>query len=216
MFSKISDNIIMKALEWAYEKAISQSLPGVESAFSLASSYQKTAGNLEQKIDSLIRWQNAKAVAVGFGSGLGGIIAVPISIPANIAAVLFVQVRMISAIAHMNGYDLQDERVKTMIFACMYGSGVEEVLKSLNLNYDPNFKNIILQKVTKETIVKINNAVKIRMFSRFGTLGPISFGKAVPLLGAFVGGAYDGFCTNAIGTNAKKLFLKKMSLSGNT
>lgn len=210
MFEKITENIIMKALEWAYEKAVSQSLLGVENAFSMAQSYQKDQGTLEQNVNSLIRWQNAKAAAVGFGTGLAGILAVPISIPANIAVVLFVQVRMISAIAHMNGYDVLDERVKTMIFACMYGSGVDEILKNLDMSYDPNFKNIVLQKVTKETILKINNAVKIRMLSRFGTLGPMSFGKAVPLLGAFVGGAYDGFSTSTIGSNAKKLFLKQI------
>ena len=52
---------------------------------------------------ALIRWQNAKCATSGFIAGLGGSITLPVSIPANISSVLYIQIRMIAAIAYMGG-----------------------------------------------------------------------------------------------------------------
>lgn len=197
----------MRALDWSYGKAISQSLPGIESSFSLAEAYLKGPGTLEEKIESLIRWQNTKAAAFGFASGLGGFVTIPVSIPVNIASVLFVQVRMIAAIAIMNGYDVQDDKVKTMIFACMCGSAGSDILKNVGIEMGTKFLNHVLQKLSQETIQKINHAVGLRLVSRFAGMGAVNIGKAVPLVGAIIGGTFDGVTTNIIGNVAKKIFL---------
>jgi hypothetical protein len=209
MSEKLSESLIMKALDWAYEKATSNALIGIESSHTLAESYLREEGTLENRIDSLIRWQNTKAAALGFAAGLGGIIAIPVTIPANLASVLFVQVRMIAAIAIMNGYDVRDDRVKTMIFACMCGSAGSDILKNVGIELSTKFLNNILHKISQETIIKINKAVGFRLLSRFGGTGVINFGKAVPLVGALVGGTFDGVTTNIIGNVAKKMFLKE-------
>ncbi|APJ03777.1 EcsC family protein [Silvanigrella aquatica] len=210
MSNKLNETLIMKALDWAYEKAISHSLPGIESSFTLAEEYSKQEGSLDEQIDSLIKWQNAKSAAFGFTMGLGGVLTIPIAIPANVASVLFVQVRMIAAIAIMNGYDVKDDRVKTMIFACMCGSAGSEILKNVGIEIGTKLFQNVLQKLSQETIQKINNAVALRLLSRFGGLGAINIGKAVPLLGAVIGGTFDGFTTNVIGKVAKKAFFKKI------
>lgn len=209
MSKKLNESLIMKALDWAYGKAIAQSLPGIESSFTLSEDYLKQSGSLEERVDSLIRWQNAKAAAFGFAAGLGGFVTIPVSIPANIASVLFVQVRMIAAIAIMNGYDVRDDRVKTMIFACMCGAAGSDILKSVGIEMGTKFLNHVLQKLSQETIQKINNAVGLRLLSRFAGIGALNVGKAVPLIGAVIGGTFDGVTTNIIGTVAKKTFLKE-------
>jgi hypothetical protein len=208
MSQKINESLIMKALDWAYAKAISQTLPGLESSYTLAEDYLRHPGILEEKVESLIRWQNAKAAVLGFASGLGGFVTIPVSIPVNIASVLFVQVRMIAAIAIMNGYDVRDDRVKTMIFACMCGSAGSDILKNVGIEMGTKFLNNVLQKLSQETIQKINNAVGLRLLSRFGGMGAVNVGKAVPLIGAVIGGTFDGVTTNIIGNVAKKIFLK--------
>ena len=94
-------------------------MPGTETAEELAESYLRKNSPIEKAIDSLIRWQNAKGATSGFLTWLGGLITLPVAIPANIAFVMYVQIRMIATIAHMKGYDLKDDQVKTFVFVCL-------------------------------------------------------------------------------------------------
>jgi len=50
---------------------------------------------------------------------LGGIITLPVTLPANIAVVLLTQVRMITAIAHMGGYNIRDDQVRALCYVCL-------------------------------------------------------------------------------------------------
>src|SRR4029453_1712251 len=58
-----------------------------------------------------------------------GIAALPVAIPANITGVAIVQVRMVAAIAHLRGYDLDDHRVPTPLVMCLMGG--EQVAKHI-------------------------------------------------------------------------------------
>lgn len=78
-------------------------MPGLDSADEMAQDYLRGDGSLEDRVNSLIRWQNTKAGTSGFLSGLGGVMLMPVTIPANISSVMYVQVRMIAAIAQMGG-----------------------------------------------------------------------------------------------------------------
>ncbi|WGL59908.1 EcsC family protein [Pigmentibacter sp. JX0631] len=210
MVEKLNESLILKTLNWAYEKALTQNLPGLDSAFTLAEQYLKQDGSLEEKIDSLIRWQNTKAATLGFITGLGGIIAIPVTLPSNIAGVSFVQIRMIAAIAIMNGYDVHDDRVKTMVFACLCGSAGAEILKKVGINIGSKVLHNVIQNISKETIMQLNKAIGFRLLAKSGGKSPIVLGKAVPLLGGVIGAAFDGITTNAIGNVAKKAFLKNI------
>src|SRR5690606_27432371 len=111
MDKEITQGKIMAALDWGYGKAVN-GVPGLDSAQELADSYMQKGDCRIEQANSLIRWQNAKAGTSGFLSGLGGIITMPVTLPANITSVLYVQIRMIAAIAHMGGYDVRDDQVK--------------------------------------------------------------------------------------------------------
>lgn len=108
----LTQSTIVKAMDWAYDKAVA-GIGGFDSAEDIAADYLKQNGSLRDKANSLIRWQNAKAGTSGFVTGL---ITLPVSLPANITSVLYVQIRMIAAIAKMGGYDLKDDRVKSLVF----------------------------------------------------------------------------------------------------
>ncbi|WP_257575197.1 EcsC family protein [Vibrio parahaemolyticus] len=86
----------------AYDKAIN-GVAGLDSAQELALSYIKESSDPISQANSLIRWQNTKAGTSGFLTGLGGLITMPVTLPANITSVMYVQIRMIAAIAHMGG-----------------------------------------------------------------------------------------------------------------
>lgn len=95
----LTESKIMQVLDFAYDKAMT-GLPGLDSAVEMAESYMKERGTLEHQANSLVRWQNTKAATSGFVTGLGGLLVMPVTIPANLASVYFIQIRMIAATAH--------------------------------------------------------------------------------------------------------------------
>ena len=58
--NQISRGILAKTLDWAYAKALT-GFSGVDSAYELGNSYLNEKGTLEQQVNSLIKWQTAKA-----------------------------------------------------------------------------------------------------------------------------------------------------------
>ena len=101
-----TETALLRILDWAYDKA-TDGLPGFGSANDLAEDYLMRDGTLSENVNALIRWQNTKAGTSGFLTGLGGLITLPVTVPANISVVLLVQVRMIAAIAIIGGLRCQ-------------------------------------------------------------------------------------------------------------
>ncbi len=202
---------VQEAVEWGYEKSVN-GLPGMGTAIELASDYMKQGGSVEEQIDSLIRWQNTKAASAGFVTSLGGAITLPVAIPANIASTLYVQMRMIAAIAHISGHDVTDDRVKTLIVVCLTGNAANEVLKDTGIMLSTKLATTAIKKISGKTITRINKAVSFRLLTKFGSTGVINLGKMVPILGAVVGATFDGVTTNLIGNKAKEIFWDNKSM----
>ena len=130
--NEFSKGKMVQLLDWSYEKALN-GLPGTPDAFELADNYLRKHPTVEKSVDALIRMQNTKAGTAGFLTGLGGIITLPVAIPANIASVVYVQMRMVAAIAVMGGYDLKDHQVKTLVFVSLAGNGAVDILKQAGM-----------------------------------------------------------------------------------
>lgn len=198
---------MMKTLNWAYEQAIN-GLPGMQTAEQMAEEYLKGEKDLDRKVSSLIRWQNSKCATSGFICGLGGIITMPVTIPANLSSVLYVQLRMIAAIAYMGGYDVKDDRVKTLAYLCLAGSKATNILKDVGIQVGKKVaKQFIEKRISGEALIAINKKVGFRLITKFGEKGVINLGKGVPIAGGIIGSLVDGVSTNTIGNVAKKVFI---------
>lgn len=205
----MDEKTMVKLLNSAYDKAL-QGLPGAESAEELAKEYLRESGTLSEKVDSLIRWQIAKCSTSGFLTGIGGLITLPVAIPANLASVIYVQLRMIAAIAYMGGYDPKDDKVKTLAFVCLCGNKASDIVKdTLAVPLARAMGSMMIKKIPTEVIKRINRAVGMRLVTKFGEKGLINLGKALPFFGGLVGGTIDGVTTNIIGDTAKKCFINK-------
>jgi EcsC family protein len=203
---KLNEGIIMKALDYAYDKAVN-GIPGFDSAREMAENYISKGGKRVDMANSLIRWQNTKAGTSGFLTGLPGVIAMPFTVPANIASVLYVQVRMIAAIAHLGGHDIKDDKVKTLVYACMAGNGAKDIVKDVGIVIGKKVATNAIKNISAKTISAINQKVGFRLLTKFGEKGAINIGKAVPLLGGIIGGAFDVVATNTIGNIARNTFV---------
>ena len=206
MADELSEGKIMQALDWAYDKAVN-GVAGMDSASEMAANYMAASGSLVEQANSLIRWQNTKAGTSGFLTGLGGLITMPVAIPANIASVMYVQIRMIAAIAHMGGNDLNDDRVKTLVYACLTGNAAKDILKDIGIVVGRKLTESTIKNISGKTIAAINKRVGFRLLTKFGEKGAINLGKAIPVVGGIVGATFDSVTTNAIGNIARDTFI---------
>ena len=169
-------------LDWAYEKAV-DGVPGLDSAGELAEEYLKEPGTLDEKIDSLINWQCVKCGTSGFLTNVGGFLSFTAGLAANLSSVIYLQLRMVAAIAHMRGYDVKDERVKAMAVVCLCGNSANKFLKEA------------VGIGAKKSMAK-------------GTAKKL-FARLTPVIGGIVGGVMDAGMTRAIGMAAKSAFVPK-------
>lgn len=213
MGTAITTTKLTQALEWAYEKAM-DGIPGTGSAKEFAEEYRRNNSTPMSAANSLIRWQNTKAGTSGFVTGLGGVITLPVTIPANVASVLYVQLRMIAAIAYLGGHDPKDDRVKAMVFTCLAGNAAKDILKDVGIVVANKVAMNSIKKISGETIKRINQAVGFRLVTKFGSTGVINLGKAVPILGGLISAGFDSFTTNTVGNVARDIFIDSKATFG--
>jgi uncharacterized protein (DUF697 family) len=205
---------IEKALFWAYDKAVNghgkvskKIIPSVQD---FVKGFQADyPDDVDAQVDSLIRRQTAKATTSGFTTSFGGIITLPVSIPVNIASILYIQVRMITAIAHMYGHDVKSDKVQTMVYMCLVKMPITDAVKQTVIKIGKKPAVNAIKNISGKTLQEINKKVGMKLLTKFGQKGIVSLGKAIPVLGGLVGGGVDLVATKKIGEFAKKVFKPK-------
>lgn len=206
MEAELTQSTIEKTFEWLYQRAIN-GIPGFDSVPEMAKNYLARGGCLEDNVNALIKWQIVKAGTSGFLTGLGGLLTLPVAIPANLASVMYVHVRMIAAIAYMGGYDLKDDRVKTLIYACLAGNSAKDIFKGSGIILGQKLTTSAINHISKQTLGAINKRVGFKLVTKFSEKGTIVLGRFVPIVGGFIGGAIDGVATQKIGNIARETFI---------
>ena len=209
---KVTESVMRKALHMAYEKAVGgfevKGVKILDSAYDLARDYSKPEKTVKNNATSLINWQCSKAGVSGFATSFCGFATMAVGIPTNITSVLYVQLRMIAAIAIMAGYDPKQDQVQTLAYSCLLGSAASDVLKESGiLVVEKLTTNYIKRNITREMITKINQKVGFKLITKAGSKGVLNLTKMVPVLGGVFGAGFDILTTKAIGAAAKKMFI---------
>ncbi|EHJ52863.1 EcsC family protein [Streptococcus macacae] len=203
--SKISQEAMSKTLDWAYSKVLN-GIPGQKDIDQFVNDYLAKSADKESAIDKMIKFQTTKAAASGFVTGFGGLITMPVTIPANVSTVILFQMRMIAAIAKMRGYNLHSDQVQTFVYATLAGTSVLDITKKFSIEFGNKFAIEMVKKIPGKVLTKINQAVGFRLATKFGTRGLVNLGKAIPVAGAVVGGTFDAVTTRTIAKLAKDTF----------
>ncbi|HEY0621186.1 MAG TPA: EcsC family protein [Kribbella sp.] len=189
-----------------------QRFPGAEKI--AENKLSKTGNDPQLAIDAVIDQHIRLAGVQGFVTGLGGLITLPVSLPANLTGIAIVQTRMVAAIAHLRGYDLDDPRVRTAVITCLLGEdGVADRLKKSSLVtsplaiatapvFDPELDRQVAGEVVGELIARISGKKMVLTVTR-----------RIPLLGGAVGGGVDGWSTYRIGQYADKSLVRRIPRS---
>lgn len=209
----LSQEDIMKLLDSCYEKCLN-GVPYVSPTVEeFAKDYLDKHPTKELACKAMIKNQIIKCTTSGFLTGFGGIVTMPVTLPANIGSVLYVQMRMIACTAYMAGFELNSDQTQTFVYACLAGVAVNELVKQASIKFGVKFATGLIKKIPGKVLTKINQKVGFRFITKFGTKGIVNMGKLIPGVGAVVGGSLDLVETKAIGDRAYKWFFEENFIS---
>ena len=165
-------------------------------------------GDVDKAIHEVIENHVRYAGAQGFVTNLGGLATIAFTVPTNISGLALVECRMIAAIAHLRGYDLDDPRVRNAVLVCLLGEdSVRELVKEQRLPappmalatayvHDPSLDRVISAEVATDLVAKVAGK------KLAGTVA-----RRIPLVGGLVGMGADGYATWRIGRYADRELL---------
>ena len=172
---------------------------------------ERCGGDVTDAIEAVIDQHIRLAGVQGFATSIGGLVTLPVALPANLTGLAVVQCRMVAAIAHLRGYDLDDPRVRTAVITCLLGEeGVTDRLRKASLVssplaiatapvFDPELDRQISGEVVAELIGRIS-----------GKRMALTVTRRVPFLGGAVGAGVDGWSTYRVGQFADKSLVRRI------
>jgi uncharacterized protein (DUF697 family) len=167
-------------------------------------------GDTKKAISEIIELHVRLAGAQGFATNIGGLTLAAVTVPANIAGLAMIQCRMVAAIAHLRGYDIQDPRMRNAILGCVLGEDdVQRLIKKKLIPappmaiatapaYDPNLDRLMAAEVTSELLTRVAGKRTANVIAR-----------RVPIMGGFIGAGTDGYATWQIGRYADRELLSR-------
>ena len=203
---------LRQGFDWAYGKAI-DGMPGLDGAETLAARYAGRHATPDAAVAALIARQSGLAAAAGFVTGCGGFVALPVAMPANIAGALYIQARLIAAIAQLRGHDIRSAEVRTLALACLTGSKAADTLKDAGVRLGTRMTRDAVGWVSPAVFKKLEHAGRVSVSCAAGAGNLAKFGKLVPVVGGEVAGGFDAAMTQLIGRTADRVFRSK-PLSG--
>lgn len=213
MKTKAEKNIVktekmVNVLNQIYKSVTNGAGTVVPPASELAENYLRKNTSPMLAAKEMQKNQIAKCTTSGFLTGFGGVVTLPITIPVNLGSVLFVQMRMIAATAYIGGYDIHDDQVQTLIYACLAGVSVNELVKKFGVHFANKMALKGVEKIPGKVLTKINRFIGFRFITKLGEKGLVNLGKLIPVVGAVVNGSLDLVETKIIAKRATKMFIE--------
>lgn len=161
----------------------------------------------QSKVDSLINWETSKNFTSGFITSLGGLITLPAGIVGALGASWAIQARMSAAIAVIGGYDIKDDRIKTMVVMSLLGDSCKEILKDFGVKLGTKLSQKLLERIPGRIFIEINKRIGFRLITKSGEKGLVNLARAIPFISGPIGGSIDAISCRVVGKAAKSLFI---------
>jgi EcsC protein family len=163
-------------------------------------------GDREEAIRRLVATHVRLAAVSGFATGLGGIATLPVTVPAAMAGLYIVAARMSAGVAHLRGYDVETEEVRSAVLVSLLGSAGAGELKKAGIEIGRRSTAAALDRLPAVLLTEINKKVGFRLVAKAGEKGVVNLTKLVPLVGGPIGAAVDGVSTKTIAGYAMRTF----------
>ena len=149
---------IMTLLDTCYDKCLN-GIPKVsQSVDKLANDYLEKYVTKDEACKAMLKNQVIKCTTSGFITGFGGLITMPVTLPANITSVIYVQMRMIACTAYLAGYDLDSDQTQTFIYACLAGITINGFFKQAGIKIGMKASNKLIGRIPGKALIAINKS----------------------------------------------------------
>lgn len=203
---KATTTFVREALKRAIEGV--GPLPGAAAA--AKAQLEEQHGDVERAVHEIVenhvRWSGLQ----GFATNLGGLVTLAVTVPTNVTGLTLLQCRMVAAIAHLRGYDLDDPRVRNAILVCVLGEdAVHGLIKHKQIPgtpmaiatapaHDPDLDRVVATQVASAMVSRVA-----------GKRLAVTAGKRVPLVGGAIGAGTDAYSTWKLGRYAQRELLAR-------
>ncbi|MGY1780341.1 EcsC family protein [Geodermatophilus sp. SYSU D01036] len=161
----------------------------------------------DQAVKALVRNHCAMAGAQGFVTNVGGLVTLPVTLPANVGASYLVQTHLAASIAVVHGHDLDSEQMRSAVLLCLLGNAGTEVVKRAGVTVGTKLSTTLIQRIPVTLIREINKRAGFALVAKFGTKrAALTLAKGVPVVGGVIGGGFDVVATRAVGAYADRVF----------
>ena len=177
------------------------------SAMQIAQDAQASTASPKKAVDAIVRRHLAEGAIGGFVTGLGGFVTMPIALPVNVFEFYVQATRMVGAIAHLRGYDVNQPRIRTAVLLTLIGSSADDVLAKAGLSTGGGrLTSLALKRLPPAALLVINKGVGFRLLRGVGEKVLAKLGRGIPLAGGVVGAGLDGYLMKKIADQASHEF----------
>ena len=164
-------------------------------------------GDVEEAVDDIVRSHGRVAAIGGFATGVAGFTTMLVSVPANLVEFYVVATRMTAAIAHLRGYDVSDDRIRTAVLLSLVGSNSADILAKAGVSVGTGAAlNVAGRSLPKSALMVIQKAVGFRILRSVGERVFARVGKLVPVVGGLFGAGVDLAMMKRIADQARAEF----------
>jgi hypothetical protein len=161
---------------------------------------------VEPAIDAMVRAHRRLGAANGFLTSLGGFVAIPIGLPANVLGFYLVATRMVAGIASTRGHDIDQPEVRSAILLALVGADAGDLLMKASDAGTGRLVNLAAARLPAPALMAVRKGVAFRLLCRIGKKSMSRFGRGVPVAGAVVGAGLDAYLLKRIADHARLEF----------
>jgi hypothetical protein len=189
------------------DKAI-DGFSGYPSAREIARRHLTRTRDVDLAIRDVIDQHVRLAGAQGFVANIGGVTTMAVTIPANLAGIGLLQVRMVATIQHLRGYDVNDPRVRTAALMTILGEDeVRAAIKRGEFPGHPHDVAVASGDTDPALVERVGSHVTQALVTRVGGKhATLAVTKRIPVLGGAISAGVDAFSTYVVGRYANREF----------
>lgn len=147
-------------------------------------------------------------------TSLGGLVTLPVTLPAGLASSLVFQAEIMLTVAHIYGHDLKHKDRDLDFLLLFLGNNVHEVMKGLGVAAGTRVTRQVVDRLfTREVMNAIWRIVGKSVLTKTGTKSTFTLMKAVPFVAAPIGFAFDYTAARALGAAAILFYSHEDELS---
>lgn len=145
--------------------------------------------------------------ATGFVTSVGGAMALVVGLPADVTSFYAAAARLSAAIAHLRGFDVRAEQVRSLVLLSLLGPDGATLLRALGVDTKSRAILADMGQVPADRLAELNTEVGYRLVTRFGQKGAVNLVKLVPFVGGGVGAGVNVVAINTVARSARSIFL---------